>query len=161
GTPTAGAELTYTITATNLGPSDTTDTVTVTDTIPATPSGTTFQRITPPNGWTCNTPAVGSGGTVTCTIGSLAANASGTFTLVVKLASSATGTISNSASIGSSTTDPKPLASSNSASTAASAITITGDLVASKTGAPNPVVSGDELTYTIVATNDGPSDIPA
>src|SRR5439155_26001621 len=128
GTPTAGAELTYTITATNLGPSDTTDTVTVTDTIPATPSGTTFQRITPPNGWTCNTPAVGSGGTVTCTIGSLAANASGTFTLVVKLAPGASGNIANSASIGSGTADP--VTSNNSATTPNSAITVQADLLA-------------------------------
>jgi uncharacterized repeat protein (TIGR01451 family) len=32
------------------------------------------------------------------------------------------------------------------------------DLAITKSGAPNPVVSGERLTYTLVVTNDGPED---
>jgi len=59
-----------------------------------TPPNTTFQSLTPPANATCVLPAVGSAGTITCTIaGSVAAGASGTFQLAVNLAGSATGTL--------------------------------------------------------------------
>ncbi|HEX7604449.1 MAG TPA: hypothetical protein VF316_22675 [Polyangiaceae bacterium] len=57
-----------------------------------TPTNTTFQSINAPS-LTCTTPAVGTTGTVTCTVGSLAAGASGSFTVTVNVNCSATGTI--------------------------------------------------------------------
>ncbi len=63
----AGANLTYAIAVTNSGPTTATN-VTMSDPLP---SGTTFQSITAPPGWTCTTPAVGTNGTVSCTTNSL------------------------------------------------------------------------------------------
>src|SRR5205814_5063863 len=93
--PAAGTELTYTIGATNNGPSDA-GTVTLTDAIPA---QTTFVRLTN-GGWDCGTttPTIGGTGTLTCTIPSLASGApSAILTLVVKLNSNASGTMNNTA----------------------------------------------------------------
>ena len=64
----AGANLTYTITITNAGPSAAAN-ATLNDTLPA---GATFVSLAEPAGWGCTTPAVGTGGTVTCSIASLA-----------------------------------------------------------------------------------------
>ncbi|HET7542588.1 MAG TPA: hypothetical protein VFK05_22110 [Polyangiaceae bacterium] len=59
-----------------------------------TPPGTTFQSLTPPVNATCTKPAVGSAGTITCTVaGSVAAGGSGTFQVSVNLAASATGSL--------------------------------------------------------------------
>ena len=58
----AGQNLTYTITVTNNGP-DPAGTVSLTDTLPA---GTTFVSLSTPGGWSCTTPAVGAGGTISC-----------------------------------------------------------------------------------------------
>ncbi len=60
----------------------------------ATPPGTTFQSVTPPAGATCTAPAVGAAGTVTCTFtGSVAAGASGSFSVTLAIAAGTTGTI--------------------------------------------------------------------
>ena len=57
-----------------------------------TPTQTTYQSISAP-GLACVTPAVGAAGTVTCTVGNLAAGASGSFTVTVNIGCAATGTI--------------------------------------------------------------------
>ena len=98
-----GSNITYTLTVTN---GETTAVgVTLSDTLPA---NTTFQSFTAPSGWTVSTPAVGATGTVTASIGSLAANTSATFTLVVQVSSSAQGgsTIANTATITTSGVNP-------------------------------------------------------
>src|SRR6185295_14529612 len=82
----AGTDVTYTLTAANLGPSDA-QAVSVSDTIPA---GTTFRSVTPPSGWNCTAPAVGATGQVTCSRASLTAGASGQVSLTVRLGASAT-----------------------------------------------------------------------
>jgi uncharacterized repeat protein (TIGR01451 family) len=113
----AGANLTYTITVTNAGPSAAT-TATLTDILPA---GTTFVSLTAPAEWVCTTPVVGAAGTVSCTAASLPVGSS-VVTLVVAVDSTiAPGTsISNSATVSSATTDPTP---GNESSTAASLVT--------------------------------------
>jgi uncharacterized repeat protein (TIGR01451 family) len=86
---------TYNITATNAGPSAATNVV-VTD---ALPSGVTFYSATPSQG-SC---ALASG-TLTCQLGSLAANTSATVALQVKPRQ--TGMLGNTASVAAAESDP-------------------------------------------------------
>jgi uncharacterized repeat protein (TIGR01451 family) len=99
GAPTTvqGANITYTITVNNAGPSAAS--VTLTDALPA---ATTFVSLTAPSGWSCTTPAVDANGTVSCENTALAVTED-TFTLVVKVNLNAVGnsTISNTAEIAS------------------------------------------------------------
>jgi uncharacterized repeat protein (TIGR01451 family) len=98
-----GKNLTYTLTVSNAGPSAAENAV-LDDPLPA---NTTFQSLTAPAGWSCTTPAVGSPGTVQCQSASLAAGATASFTLVVKVSGAAGGTtLSNTATISSDTDDP-------------------------------------------------------
>ena len=100
----AGANLTYTITVANGGP-NAAQSVSLTDTLPA---GMTFVSLSAPAGFSCTTPAVGATGPVTCSIASLAAAATPTFTLIVHVdAGVASGTvISNTAIVTAATNDP-------------------------------------------------------
>src|SRR5439155_982812 len=78
---TAGTNVTYTITFNNAGPSDAQN-VTLSDALPA---GTTFVSEAQTSGpaFTCVNPPAGTTGTVSCSIGTLAAGASANFTIVV------------------------------------------------------------------------------
>lgn len=92
----AGQDITYTFTLSNNGPTSLSN-VTLTDSLPA---NTTFVSFSAPSGWTTSTPAAGATGTVTANIGTLAANTTATFTLVVQVSSSAQGsTITNNANV--------------------------------------------------------------
>ena len=108
----AGQNLTYTITVANNGP-DPAASVVLTDTLPA---STTFVSLSTPAGWSCTTPAVGAGGSISCSTASMSVGAA-TFMLTVAVAPSATGTISNTATVGSSTNDPTPANNSSVAAT--------------------------------------------
>ena len=146
-----GGNLTYTITASNSGPDPVTD-ATVSDTLPA---ETTFVSLAEPAGWTCSTPAVGSGGLVSCTNPSFAPG-SAVFTLVVQVGSTVPGgtVISNTATISSPKPDSGPGDTSATATT-----TVQGpqaDYSVTKTDSPDPVNAGSNLTYTITANNAGP-----
>ena len=79
---TAGQDLTYTIVVTNNGPSDAD--ATVADTLPA---GATFSSLDQTAAFTCTTPPVGAGGTVSCSKANLPSGASATFTLSVHVSS--------------------------------------------------------------------------
>jgi uncharacterized repeat protein (TIGR01451 family) len=89
-----GSELTYTITALNDGP-DAASKVSVTDTVP---TGTTFASVTTTSG-TCKAPDPGAAGKVTCSIGSLAVNASAIVTLTVNVTAAAGSEIKDKAVI--------------------------------------------------------------
>src|SRR3989441_189400 len=101
---TPGGTLTYTISVSNGGP-NAAATVKMDDVLPAL---TTFQSVTPPAGWSCTNPPVGSTGTVSCTTASLPNGAIAGFTIVVQVsASTPDGTvISNTARVSSATFDP-------------------------------------------------------
>jgi uncharacterized repeat protein (TIGR01451 family) len=149
----AGTNLTYTITVTNSGP-DVAENVSWSDTLPA---GTTFTSLSAPGGWSCTTPAVGAGGTVTCSIASLPV-ASPVFTLTVGVAPAvSSGTVlSNTATVSSTTAEGNPGNESGNATTTVSAVTGLG--IAKTDNGNDPVVAGTNLTYTITVSNSGPSN---
>ena len=93
----AGSNITYTIVIDNDGPDPATGVV-LTE---ATPANTTFVSISPSAG--CTTPAVGGSGSISCPAGTLADEATATFSMVVNVnAATATGTlITNTASVSS------------------------------------------------------------
>jgi uncharacterized repeat protein (TIGR01451 family) len=138
----AGQNLTYTITVTNGGPSTATG-VTVTDTLPA---GVTFVSATPSQGSCSGT------STVTCNLGSLTNGASATITIIVT--PTTTGTISNTASVTSGVTDPN---TSNNSASQSTTVDPSANLAITKTDSPDPVIVGQNLTYSLTVTNGGPS----
>jgi uncharacterized repeat protein (TIGR01451 family) len=151
---TAGTDLTYTLSVTNGGPSDA-QTVVVSDIVP---TGATFVSAAQTSGpaFQSNTPAPGSTGTVTFLDATFAAGASATFTIVVHANSSdANGsTISNTANISSNTTDTN---NANNTSTVNTTVTAVADVAVTKTG-PATALAGNQVTYTLVVSNTGPSD---
>ncbi len=151
---TAGNNISYTITLNNAGPSNAAD-VDLSDTLPV---GTTFVSLASPGGWGCTTPAVGSGGTVTCTIASLPPGSS-VFTLTVAVSVGVPGgtVLTNTAAASSSTTDPVTGNESGSADTTVAA-PLHADISVLKVDAPDPVAAGANLTYTIDVSNEGPDD---
>jgi uncharacterized repeat protein (TIGR01451 family) len=144
----------YTVVATNNGPAAAAnDTVSL-----PLPAGTNFQSLTPPPGWACVTPAVGSGGTITCTIASFAIGASATFSPVVMVnpTTAAGTTLTATANITTTSTDSIP--TNNSASTTNIVVARTSaDVGIVKTDSPDPVGVGQLITYRLTVTNNGPA----
>jgi uncharacterized repeat protein (TIGR01451 family) len=158
---TAGDDVTYTLIVNNAGPSDA-QSVAVRDPIPA---NTTFVSLMQNGGpaFTCIAPAVGGPGTVTCTIATLAAGATASFSLVVNVnANTPDGSvISNTVTATSTTSDPVPGNNSATQTTTVSAAPPpppSANLSVTKADAPDPIVAGNNLTYTLTLTNAGPSD---
>jgi len=107
GTPNpaaAGGLVTYTLAVTNTGPALAT-TVRLTDTLSV---SSTFQSLSSPAGWNCQSPAVGATGSVICAAGSLTAGSSAAFTLTVQLGAALPPStlLSNSAAATSALPDP-------------------------------------------------------
>ena len=147
-TATPGGSVTYTIMATNAGPSDVTG-ATVADTFPASLTCT----------WTC----VGAGGG-TCTAAgagnindtvNLPAGGSVTYTGQLHDRAAATGTLTNTATVGApaGVTDPNP---ANNSATDNDTLTASADLAITKTDGVTTATPGGSVTYTIVASNAGP-----
>ena len=65
------------------------------------------------------------------------------------------GDIVNTVTVSSPTDDPDP---GNNSYTEITTIEASADLAVTKTASPSPVLSGEPLTYTIVVSNNGPSD---
>ncbi|MEP7201973.1 MAG: hypothetical protein ABI894_05150, partial [Ilumatobacteraceae bacterium] len=147
-----GTSVTYTIVAANAGPSTVTG-GTVTDTLPSALSGST---------WTCaatagsTCPASGSGN-ISASV-NLAPGGIVTFTLTANISVSATGSLVNTATVAvpASVTDPTP---ANNSATDTDTLTPTGDLSITKTDGAPTAIPGQGVTYTIVASNAGPSTI--
>jgi uncharacterized repeat protein (TIGR01451 family) len=106
----AGGTESYSVTVKNNGPGNATG-VTVTDTLPAT---LLYKSTTGPS---CTTPAVGTSGTVTCSVGGLASGASVIFTLAATVNAGKNASIVNTAKVSSTTLD------SNTANNSASVTT--------------------------------------
>ena len=150
----AGSNITYTQVVTNNGPAAAVS-VSFTETLPA---NTTFVSMATPVGWICANPPVGGTGTITCTIASLLPGGTATFNPVLKVtAGTASGTvISDTANVSSTTNDPNP--TSNSA-TANVVVASAGqaDLAVTASASPNPVLAGNNITFTQTVTNNGPA----
>jgi uncharacterized repeat protein (TIGR01451 family) len=149
-TATPGGSVTYTITASNAGPSDAPG-ATVADTFPASLTCT----------WTC----VGaSGGTCTAS-GSgnindtvnLPAGGSTTHTASCTISAAAAGTLSNTATVTATggVTDPTP---GNNSATDSDTLAPQADLAITKTDGVTTATPGGSVTYTITASNAGPSN---
>ncbi len=138
---TAGSTLTYTITVTNNGPSDTTA-VTVAD---ATPAGATFVS----NSGACTT-------AFPCSLGTMTAGQTRTIISTFSTPAGFSGTsLANTATV-SSTTTPDPNTANNSATATTAFGALSADLAVTKTG-PSTATNGSSVAYTITVTNNGPS----
>ncbi len=153
---TPGTDTTYTIVASNAGPTPVIG-ATVTDTFPAACTAVS---------WSC----VAAGG-ATCTAGPTAGNindlidlpvgGTATYSAVCSIAASAVGTLVNTATITEpgSVTDPDQ---TNNSATDTDTLVASADVSIIKTAAAvDPVVIGSTITFTLTASNAGPSDATA
>jgi uncharacterized repeat protein (TIGR01451 family) len=141
----AGTNVTYTVVATNFGPSDAPATV-LTDNMPADIASMT---------WTCtgSCNATSGSGNINETI-DLAVDSSATYTITALLNPSATSA-TNTATVKVSPLITDPVNTNDTASTTDQVGAVT-DLRVKKSHV-GPLVAGLATTYTIVVTNDGPS----
>jgi uncharacterized repeat protein (TIGR01451 family) len=145
-TVNAGQPLSYTIKVGNNGPDSISGTITVVDTLPVGVTGATGSGVN----WTCGLP---SGGTITCTApGPLGVAQLPTLTFSMTAPASG-GLITDSVTVSSSTNDPSPSNNSKSVNTT---VVAQADLAITKTG-PAGVTAGQNITYTVGVTNNGPS----
>ena len=171
----AGTNLTYTITATNNGPSAALN-LRISDPLPA---GTVFVSAAASAGATLTTPAVSANGTVTATwdaaggttIGLTGVGVTRTLTIVVRVCADFQQTrnftdaqmcvpnLTNTATISSLTPDP---VSTNNEATTTTTVQAQSDLAISKSGptqAPYSTSAGpSNITYTLTFSNNGPSN---
>ncbi len=141
----AGTALSYTIKVGQNGPDSISGAVTVVDTLPAGVTGASGSG----TNWTCG-PV--SGGTITCTYpGPVPTGQMNTLTFSMT-APSTGGVIADSATASSATSDPSPSNNSKSVNTT---VVEEANLAITKSG-PGGVTAGQNVTYTVVVTNNGP-----
>lgn len=141
----ATQNITYTVTVTNNGPSAATNVV-LTDTLP---TSVTFVSATPSQG-TCSGTS-----TITCNLGSLANSASATVTIVVTTTGASVPSVTNTASVSATEFDPNTV---NNTVTEMTTVNPAANLSVTKSDSPDPVNVGNNLTYTITVTNNGPNN---
>jgi uncharacterized repeat protein (TIGR01451 family) len=151
-TATPGGSVTYTLTASNAGPSNAPGS-SVADTFPVSLTCT----------WTC----VGAGGGTCTAAGSgniadtvnLPTGGSVTYTASCTISAAATGTLSNTATtaVAAGITDPTP---ANNSATDSDTLGAQADLSITKTDGVTTATPGGSVTYTITASNAGPSNAP-
>lgn len=142
-----GADLGLIITVNNGGPSAASNIV-LAVTLPA---SYTYNSMSSPGGWSC----ASAGTIVTCTRTALAADTLSTLTLFVT--PTATGSFDTGAAVSGADSDND---SSNNSATESTAIglpvgVVATDLSVALSDNPDPVVEGDNLTYTARVTNNG------
>ncbi|HMU27219.1 MAG TPA: isopeptide-forming domain-containing fimbrial protein [Solirubrobacterales bacterium] len=137
----AGGNILYTFVVSNAGPDEATG-ITITDTLPA---GVTYVDGAPG----CSA----AGQVVTCTLNPIAAGGSRQTGITVSVSPSATGVITNAAHVTGNENDPDPSNNDDSVDTPVKA---NADVEITKTASPANPVSGDTVTYTLKAKNNGP-----
>lgn len=145
-----GTTSVYTVVVSNAGPSAAAD-VSVIDNAPA---GATI------TGWSCTgTPCpISSGsGDVNQTVATLASGDSVTYAITVAYPSGFDASVTNTATANSATT-PDPTVGNNSASDTDTVVPTSDVAITKSQSTPNPALPGQTVTWTIVATNNGPSD---
>jgi uncharacterized repeat protein (TIGR01451 family) len=150
---TPGLGTTYTITATNYGPSDAHG-VTITDALSEMFSGAEWTAVFSGEGSSGN--AEGTGGineTVTLPVGGTV-----TYTMVADIDPSAVGVVANTATIAPALGAVDPDLADNTAVDVNTAFPVV-DLTVSKTDGVSKYVPGWFTTYTITVTNEGPSTL--
>lgn len=155
GPPAVGGRdtVTYVFDVANDGPSDATN-VTFSDTAP---TGITFtSAMVSPQG-TCG---IGGGGLVTCNIGTLVPTGDGSGNSSVQVTIQATvdcdapATIANTGNVSAAEIDPAP--GDHDATQTLTGVKRHADVSIGKTDAPDPVVTGEQLQYTVTVDNAGP-----
>ncbi|GHB67277.1 hypothetical protein GCM10007390_20730 [Persicitalea jodogahamensis] len=149
---TPGLTVTYTIVVNNAGPSNVTG-ATVSDNAPA---GTTISSWTAAFAGGAMGTASGSGN-ISQTV-SLPSGGSVTYTVAVAVPSSRTGNLVNTATVAApaGVTDPTP---ANNSATDTDTQNSVADLAITKTDGSATYTPGLPLTYTIVVSNAGPSNV--
>jgi uncharacterized repeat protein (TIGR01451 family) len=135
----SGANVTYTLLVTNLGPASATN-VSLVDTLPA---GLSFVSAAT---------TVGTCASTTCSLGTLAPSATATVTIVA--AATTTGLFQNVATVTAAEVDPAP-ANNNTSEPTTVATSDQADLAIEKVG-PDVLQPGDASIYQIRVTNRGP-----
>jgi uncharacterized repeat protein (TIGR01451 family) len=150
-TARAGNAVTYTITVSNAGPSAAFG-ATVTDNFPASLTGVTWTCVAS-SGSSCA--AASGSGNINHTV-NLLVGGTVTFTAGGTLNINASGTLSNTATVTppAGITDPNP---ANNSATDTDTIIPAADLSITKTDGQAAVSPGQAVTYTIVASNAGPT----
>jgi uncharacterized repeat protein (TIGR01451 family) len=151
GSASPDTDVVYSITVNNAGP-DAADAVELDDTLPGTMTFVSFNQNSGP-AFSCSFPGLGSGGTITCSIASLAPGTMATFTLTGHIPpGAASGTsFNNTATVSTKTEDPD----TNNNSSSSFLTVSTTDLAITKTGAAT-ATAGSTITWTITAMNNGP-----
>lgn len=144
----AGEQLVYTLTTTNVGPSDARASV-LTDTLP---SYLTLVETDDPD--RCSV----VGQVITCSYGTLAPGATRTVEVTVLVDPARTAAATNAADVTTTTPDTAP---ANNHSEVTTPVTPVSDVSVVKTANGTEFHGGDVVTYTLVARNAGPSTATA
>ena len=136
--------LTYTITVQNLGADAATE-VSLGDELGL---GLSPREVSATQGTCANGPLV------TCSLGTIAGQASATVTIVSLVTAQTPSAIVNSASVSS---PDDSIVDNNDAPEVVTTVVPVANLMVTMTAVPDPVTAGDLLTYTLVVKNRGPS----
>ncbi|HTG93276.1 MAG TPA: hypothetical protein VL866_11850 [Pyrinomonadaceae bacterium] len=148
----AGSNLTYTIQVTNAGPDVALHPV-MEDVLP---SGTTFQSVQTPAGWSCETPAVGSEGVVRCAAEEMLPGTE-TFSIVVFVAQPHGTILANLARVVSAALDATPTDNTIIESTN---VLVPVAINIRPGGYPNSVNLKSNVTVAILTTSAGEYGLP-